>query len=334
MRIYSLLPTVFIASLATNAAAQSTIVSARPLAATGSFGWTDEPHAVIGITTSGSGSSRDTLGLMVSFVRPGSPADKAGLEEGNRIAAINGVSLKLAAADIGDYDEANAMTRRLTRELDKINTGDDVTLSVYSGGVTKTVKVKTMAPADLYQAEARKRESERPTLGISLATTGNSHDTLGVFVMSVIDGGPAAKAGIEEGSRIASINGVDVRASRRDDDDTSGMIVIRNSNVNRLERELQTLHPGDDVDLRVYYNRQYRDVKFKVGHASDLPHRGNTTFMTGDNFVMPAMGSITINGDEIGGRLRDALETARTSTGDAMMGVGRAMERIGNRVSW
>ena len=43
--------------------------------------------------------------------------------------------------------------------------------------------------------------------------TGSSRDTLGVFVMSVEDGGPAAKAGIEEGTRIASINGVDVRGA-------------------------------------------------------------------------------------------------------------------------
>ena len=53
------------------------------------------PRAVIGVTTSGSASSRDTLGVFVSEVQSGSPADKAGIEEGNRIASINGVSLRL-----------------------------------------------------------------------------------------------------------------------------------------------------------------------------------------------------------------------------------------------
>src|SRR5919197_2978799 len=59
------------------------------------LGGDDEPRAVLGISTNGSGSARDTLGVLVSSVVPNSPADKAGIEEGNRIASINGVSLSL-----------------------------------------------------------------------------------------------------------------------------------------------------------------------------------------------------------------------------------------------
>ena len=67
----------------------------------------DEPRAVIGVIHDAARStSRDTLGVLVSTVRAGSPAEKAGIEEGNRIASINGVSLKLAAADIGDDEMA------------------------------------------------------------------------------------------------------------------------------------------------------------------------------------------------------------------------------------
>ena len=115
--------------------------------------------------------------------------------------------------------------------------------------------------------------------------TGSARDSLGVFVMSVDDNGPAAKAGIEEGARIASINGVDVRGHARGDDDD---YVLRTSNVNRLEREVSRLKPGDDVELRVYFNGQSRNVKVKAGRMSDLPRHGRTiTIMGGDNFMPP-----------------------------------------------
>ena len=104
-------------------------------------------------------------------------------------------------------------------------------------------------------------------------TTGSSRDTLGVFVMSIEDGGPAAKAGIEEGTRIASINGVDVRGRASTDEDD---YVLRTSNVRRLERELAKVKPGEDVDLRVYFGGQHRNVKVKAGRWSDTPRRNRS----------------------------------------------------------
>ncbi|HEY4129709.1 MAG TPA: PDZ domain-containing protein, partial [Gemmatimonadaceae bacterium] len=225
MRIAALLPTVYAASLVATAGAQTPrIMRIEPgfndaPGTTGMRGFSfDEPRAVVGITTSSSSNSRDTLGVLVASVRSGSPAEKAGIEEGNRIASVNGVSLKLAAVDVGDYEVANAMTRRLTRELDKLKPGDEVDLRVVANGQTKSVKVKTVSPEDLYDIGIRRRDSERPTLGLNLAMTGTSRDSVGVFVMGVDDNGPAAKAGIQEGARIASINGVDVRGKHVDDD--------------------------------------------------------------------------------------------------------------------
>lgn len=284
----------------------------------------DAPRAVIGLTTTGSATSRDTLGVLVSSVRPGSPAEKAGIEEGNRIASVNGVSLKLAAADVGDYDIAGSMTRRLSRELDKLKPGDEVELRVYANGQTKTVKVKTMAPADLYEATARRRDADRATLGINVAVTGSARDSIGVFVMSVDENGPAAKAGIEEGTRIASINGVDVRPRRASADDEDR--IFRVPNVTRLTRELEKVKPGDDVELRVFYNGQFRNVKVKAGRVSDLPRRNRATMIFGgDNFSMemppiPPMPRMP----EISGEVRRALEGARS--------IG--IPRIGNRIVW
>jgi C-terminal processing protease CtpA/Prc len=298
-----------------------------------------QPQAVIGITTSGAASSRDTLGVLVNSVRTGSPAEKAGIEEGNRIASVNGVSLKLAPADVGDDDMAGVMTRRLTREIDKLKPGDEVDLHVYADGQSKSVKVKTVSSDSLYESMARRTWEDRATLGLQLASTGSRRDTIGVFVIGVDESGPAAKAGIEEGSRIASINNVDVRARAGDEDETA----FRTSNVSRFEREVSKLKAGDDATLRIYYNGQYKNVTLKAVRAADLPRRNRAmTIIGGDNVLLPSVtrvpgGRIEINGEEIGDRVRSALEGARIATnaavGGALGGFGRGF-MFGNRVSW
>ena len=79
----------------------------------------DPNRAVIGVAVS-SGTARDTLGVLISHVEPGGPAEKAGLGEGDRIVSINGVSLLLSPSDVGDEDMGSAVSRRLTRELSKL----------------------------------------------------------------------------------------------------------------------------------------------------------------------------------------------------------------------
>ncbi len=239
------------------------------------YSFDDENRAVIGITTS-TGSTRDTLGVLVSSVTPGGPAEKAGLEEGNRIAAVNGVNLKLAAVDVGDWDMANAMTRRLTRELGKLKPGDDVELRVYSSGQTRSIRVKTAASDSLYRSTRKGRidADDRAALGVSLGSTGSKRDTLGVLIIGLDDDGPAAKSGLEEGNRIAAINGVDLRVSRED----AGDEFISSAKTGRLQRELEKLKPGDEVTLRVYGGGRTRDLKVKTVALSSLPRRRTMIF--------------------------------------------------------
>jgi S1-C subfamily serine protease len=243
----------------------------------------NENRAVIGITTS-TGSARDTLGVLVTSVTPGGPAEKAGLEEGNRLASINGVNLKLNPADVGDWDMSGAIGRRVTRELGKAKPGDDVELRVYTGGQTRTVKIKTVAYDSLYRSSRRWRDDadDRAVLGVSLGSGGSKRDTLGVLVMWTDDDGPAAKAGIEEGNRIAAINNVDIRVGRED----AGDEMIAGVKAQRLQRELEKLKPGDEVELRVYGEGKTRTVKVKTVAASKLSH-GRGSFFGGNGFAFP-----------------------------------------------
>lgn len=107
---------------------------------------------------------------------------------------------------------------------------------------------------------------KRAALGLQLSPTGTARDTLGVFVSSVTPKGPAENAGIIEGDRIVSINGVDLRVAPGDIEDgyASGLP------SHRLQREVAKLTPGSRVNVRVYSGGRIRDVQVTAGRASDL----------------------------------------------------------------
>ena len=284
------------ATAATAASAQTRVRITEPsIARAYSIDREPEHRAALGIGTSTTGTLRDTLGLMITSITKGSPAEKAGLEEGNRLAAINGVSLKVNSADVEDGEMSSAFTRRLTRELAKSKPGDEVELKVYRDGRTQTIKVKTADSDVLFSSTSsfkrmtREDLANRAALGIGLGSTGSRRDSLGVLVVSVSDSSPAAKAGIEEGNRIAAINGVNLRVAREDAGDRS----LGSTKAERLQREVNALKPGDNVTLKVYSNGQFRDVTMKAARAGDLPRSGGSMFMfdggPGDFPMMPAM---------------------------------------------
>lgn len=244
------------------------------------LGSDDPERAMLGVSTSPSGR-RDTLGLLVTSVTSGGPADKAGIEEGSRLVSINGVNLRLSRDDAADDDMQGINQNRLTREMRKVKPGENVSLEVYGGGRTRAVQVKTVAASELNPVRktlATTRTEDRPALGLMLSSTGNKRDTVGVFVQQVVDGGPADKAGIAEGDRIASINGVDVRVPREDVGDWNAAT----SRIDRLERELHKLTVGQAADLVVVSGGRSRNVKVTTVRSSDLPHTSGFSYRTGD----------------------------------------------------
>jgi serine protease Do len=302
-----------------------------------------EHRAALGLGTSTTGTLRDTLGLMITSVTKGSPAEKAGLEEGNRLSSINGVSLRANPADVEDGEMSGALTRRLQRELAKSKAGDEVELRIYKEGHSQTVKVRTADADSLFKRveftrSTRAEMENRPALGFSLGSSGSRRDTLGVLVMSVLDSTPAAKAGLEEGNRIAAIGGVNLRVSRED----AGDRWLASSKAQRLQREIAALKPGDNVTLKVYSEGKFRDVTLKVARAGDLPKGQGGMMFLGDGFpgAMPAfpamppvprMAPLPPGNDyrlEIGPELRESVEGARMQ----LERVRPQLERIGPEV--
>lgn len=245
----------------------------------------DRPHLGVSIEV---GSRGDTLGVLVGDVTDGGPADKAGIKAGDHLVAIDGVSLRLSASDAADPEMQGVAMRRLTRELSRHKIGDVVKLQLVREGRSQDVSVTTAAASDVRPAmsfvRSMRPDMDRASLGIGLGGGGSVRDTLGIFVASVTREGPAEKAGVIEGDRIASINGVDLRVPREDAEDWQAASV----RARRLTRELEKVKAGDEVELRVIRAGQPRTVKVKTVAARDLAERREGMFLFGDGAGMRA----------------------------------------------
>lgn len=145
----------------------------------------------------------------------------------------------------------------------------DSTCTKYSNGRIECRVYRRFGSDSLMRRMSFRMDSvfaNRAALGLEVRSTGSKRDTLGVFVEGVTAKGPAEAAGIVEGDRIASINGIDLRAAATDagDEFDSGI------GARRLSREVQKLTPGARVNLRVYSGGRFRDVQVTAGKASDL----------------------------------------------------------------
>jgi hypothetical protein len=99
-------------------------------------------RTLLGLTLGSSGTDRDTLGLLVTQVMRDGPADRAGIDEGNRLADIDGVSLRVDPSDIGRNGASEVVMRRLNRTLRGLRDGEQATIRVFTGGRFKSVTVQ------------------------------------------------------------------------------------------------------------------------------------------------------------------------------------------------
>jgi serine protease Do len=244
-------------------------------------------RAMLGVTLAAA-SRGDTLGVRIDEVNANGPAAKAGLKAGMIVTAINGVSLQVSRDDAADEALVGIAQRRFTRTLQQVKPGDEVELRVRDGNQARTVRVKAVAASELQGESVRRAtavtaaSANRAVVGLSIGVSGTVRDTLGLFVSSVVRDGPAEKAGIIEGDRIAAINGVDLRVPREDVEDAPSSM----ARVTRFNREVQKATVGDRVTLRVWNAGRYRDVQVTTVKASELPRRGFQMHMGDGQFLL------------------------------------------------
>ena len=233
-------------------------------------------RAVVGITL-GEATPR---GIRVDEVAEGGPAAQAGIRAGDHLTAVGDVSIRLDPADADDPVLRTTSERRLRRALARVEAGNELTLRVASGDAERAVRVRTVRADALEPVRDERRgaatmerlfgaggrDADRATLGLTLGSTGSARDTLGAFVLSVAEGGPAERAGVHEGARIAMIDDVDVRVPAADVDDEA----IASRRASRLEERLARVTAGDEVTLRVWDDGRYRDVRVRTAKASEV----------------------------------------------------------------
>jgi serine protease Do len=141
----------------------------------------------------------ETIGVLVSSVSDGSPAERAGIKSGDIITEYDGRKVERAS----DLPRAVAATP----------VGQSVKLTVVRDGkpVTLTAKVEALEAKEAAQAEGD--EKAKPALGLAvqpltpaLAQQLGVRATQGLVVQNVMEGSPAADAGFERGDVIVEVN--------------------------------------------------------------------------------------------------------------------------------
>ncbi|XP_061184785.1 uncharacterized protein LOC133192790 [Saccostrea echinata] len=175
----------------------------------------DSPSQNLGFSIRG--GSEHGLGVYVSEVTPDSLAAGAGLEFGDKILSVNGVSLKnksssIVASLMTSSSDIN-MTLRMTGHLPKWRLFKEKTAwfdhekkTVICGEFEKSGASHYIKGLDMDIPERRVTLINDGVLGLNIR--GGSEFGLGIYVSSIDPGGQAERQGVRVGDQIVEVNGV------------------------------------------------------------------------------------------------------------------------------
>jgi len=218
----------------------------------------------------------DAKGFLVIGVNEGSPADKAGIRGGDKVANINGREIRLGGDIVLKID--NQDVRKIEDILTYLerykHIGDTIQLTILRDGRPQTINITLTARPESTQLQQPQPQAEvqRPSLGISginvtpaIAKAMNLTQAAGFLVVDIIAEGPADKAGIRGGYVVANINGTEI--------ELGGDVILRidNITVNTIDDILSYLNTkkvSDTVQLTILSDGKVENVSVQLGPSS------------------------------------------------------------------
>ena len=215
----------------------------------------------------------EARGFLVTDVTANSPADKSGIRGGYKITSINGNQFPLGG------DVVLAIDNKTIRKIDDILTylerekkvDDTIELTIFRDGKQQQINLTLAArPDSNQQALQQEGQGQRPSLGISgtevtpdIARAMNlTQVKQGVLVVDIIARGPADKAGLRGGDKVANINGSEIRLG--------GDVITKIDNqtlknMNDVISYLKTKNVGDIVYLQVLRYGKLENISLTLG---------------------------------------------------------------------
>jgi serine protease Do len=144
-------------------------------------------------------------GVLITSVRPDSPADRAGLRQGDLVVTINGFPVD---------DPEGVRYRVATQKLDQ-----SVPVEIVAKGTRKIVNVRLAAPPEIPPRDETLLAGQQPLAGatvINLSPAVNEAYnidpfTQGVMILGAAPGTPAQGYGLARGDLVLAVNGQPVR---------------------------------------------------------------------------------------------------------------------------
>ena len=204
----------------------------------------------------------DTKGILVVDITADSPADKAGIRGGDVLTTVDGQDIRLGGDIIVAIDDQSVRA---------------IELSVIRDGKTQHIDMiltarPTQGAENRFQPnQESKQQQQRPALGINginmtpeLAERMNlTHSQKGFLIEDIISGGPADKAGIRGGYKIANINGSDFKLGG---DIVVGIDEMVVGTIQDIQSYLDTKKVGDRVQMHVIRDGQEITVPLTLGN--------------------------------------------------------------------
>ena len=178
-------------------------------------------------------------GIVILDLNMNRPAYDAGIEKGDVIVEINGISIK-SKNDFGEI-------------VDKFNPGDKAQFSVLRNGKTKREEVQ-FSPYPLYFATKTNKPWPWNQSGMSIMDFGDGN---GVYIVEIIEESQAAEAKLISGDLIHTINDYVIRSVE---------------DIKQLEK---LFREGDKLEIFVTRFGHNRKFKLKMGI---IPHYMNSKY--------------------------------------------------------